>query len=133
LLAVTTAAVFLGIGDGVGHPSPQTAFEFDYTDDGAGADSLRIRHAGGNTLTVGTVFVVEGATPAGANGEYALATFGAFSSGDSMRAGESVTLDAGTFPGVSTLSLRGATVTVAWDAPNRQRTVTLSTWRDRRS
>ena len=130
LLAVTAAGVFLGIDEGTGHRSPQTVFEFSYTPDPSGADALEIRHGGGDTLTAGDTFlVVEGATPTAANGEYRFDAFGIYGTDDPVSAGQSVTVDGSAVLPAPTLDLRGATVRVVWDAPNREVTVKLSEWR----
>ena len=129
LLVVTVAGVFLGIDEGTGHRAPQTVFEFSYTPNPAGADALEIRHGGGDTLTAGDIFLaVEGASPAGGNGEYRFDAFGVYVTDDSVSAAQSVTVDGSAVLPAPHLDLGSATVRVVWDAPNREVTVKLAEW-----
>ncbi|SFR99984.1 flagellin N-terminal-like domain-containing protein [Halomicrobium zhouii] len=50
ILAAVIASFVLGLGDQAQQTTPQASFSFDYTQDDAGDDTLKVTHDGGDTI-----------------------------------------------------------------------------------
>lgn len=127
LLAATAASFFLGLQDDTQQRNPTVGMGFDYTGDGTG-DTLEVEHDSGDTVAASQVYVVVRDAAGNGGDPNVRKSFSALGASGEVSAGEGVVLDGAALNGVSDLDLRDATVTVVWEDPSQDRTVTLNEW-----
>lgn len=134
ILTASVGSFVFGFDSGISGSGPEIEFDFEFSDESNGHDTLTVAHAGGESLSGENLNV----TVSGATNE----------SGEPVRHGandfpyskveitDTNTVDVSDFhaTGISDsgsaghLDLNGATVRVIWTSPETGRTIVLATW-----
>lgn len=141
ILAAVIASFVLGMGQQP-ETAPQASFEFDYTENPSGDDTLTVTSEGGEKIQQDSITFRGDNIADGDDGEPS--EFLSDSSWDGVggaypiTAGESATLDGANFQAVSgdgegddsltQLDLSGATIRITWQSSGGETTPTLREW-----
>ena len=126
ILAAVIGTFVLGLGDQVQTTAPNGNFEFDFD---SSAETLEVTHTGGDGILAEEIYL-RGDVDSDGDGHWA-DNSGDLTTGDSVRAGESVTVQdsaAGSNYRFSSALSGGETVRVVWEDSDSDQSSTMRTW-----